>query len=147
MGLRTMTDRPRDGWTPPWLRVSVKPKFSISGWTVPYFLARKVFLPAWYNPVSHPTWYLETNQRFSCRIKHFTTRPSHQFLVAVDMKKHLPPQLCQPGLQRAWAWVRPASITRRRIMLLLVLSWWWYLNNIWTCHSRGLGRVEETTWK
>ena len=34
---------------------------------------------------------------------------SDQFLVAEDMKKHLPPQLCQPGLQTPWTGEMAAS--------------------------------------
>ena len=66
---------------------------------------------------------------------------SHQFLVAVDMKKHFPPQLCQPGLQRAWTWVRLASVMRSRIMLRSVLMMMIWISE---CVTLSVASIE---WK
>ena len=54
---------------------------------------------------------------------------SDQFLVAEDMKKHLPPQLCQPGLQTQWTWEMAASTssTDTRVGVITADTVWLFL--------------------
>ena len=51
---------------------------------------------------------------------------SDQFLVAEDMKKHLPPQLCQPGLQTPWTGEMAASTssTATRVRVITADTVW-----------------------